>query len=69
MNARNPKHIDMHRIDLEVEIDGVWQPFTAADFDTVEYGRDLYARAVSGEFGEIVTPTPLLQGGPPRGIA
>lgn len=28
-------------------------PFTAVSWDTEEWGRDVYARAVAGEFGEI----------------
>lgn len=28
-------------------------PFLATDFDSMEYGRDIHARALAGEFGEI----------------
>lgn len=28
-------------------------PFTAAPWDSEEWGRDIYARAAAGEFGEV----------------
>lgn len=69
MNARNPIRIDAHRIDLEVEIEGVWHPFTAADYDVLDYGQDLYARAIKGEFGEVAEPPAKPQGAAPHVLA
>ena len=33
-------------------------PFGATPWDTEEYGRDLYARAKAGEFGEVAPYVP-----------
>jgi len=38
-------------------------PFTAADHDTEPHGRELYARAIAGDFGpiaEYVAPPPVI---------
>ena len=56
--ARNPKWVDeLHNmIDLEVDfvpIDEEWLPYTCSPFDVVKHSRDLYRRAVAGEFGQI----------------
>lgn len=41
-------------INLIVDFDGIGQiPFTASPDDTEQHGRDLFARAVAGEFGAI----------------
>lgn len=52
--ARNPKRNAAGTIDLEIEhpVHG-WLPFTASPHDVEQHGRDLYARAVAGEFGEV----------------
>lgn len=54
MEAKSPKYNDSGTIDLEVNHpDYGWIPFTANPNDEEEHGRDLYARAVAGEFGPI----------------
>lgn len=57
-SAKNPRWSNATKtwIDLDVdfnELDADFVPFTAsADTDT-DYGRDLFARAIAGEFGTI----------------
>lgn len=47
------------RIDLLVTFPGVGTvPFTAASQDDTDYGPELFARAVAGEFGEIAAYAP-----------
>ena len=61
MNARNPKQNAVGSIDLEIDhpVYG-WIPFTASPDDAE--GAELYAKAVTGEFGPIAPyvepPTP-----------
>ena len=43
-------------IDMVVTIGGQKMPFTARADDPEDYGRELFHRAVSGEFGEIAEP-------------
>jgi hypothetical protein len=46
-------------IDCEVTFDQIGNvPFTATPNDTEEHGRDIYTRALAGEFGEIAEWTP-----------
>ena len=33
-------------------------PFLATDFDCMDYGRDIHARAIAGEFGEVAPFVP-----------
>lgn len=62
INARTPKYNWYGTIDLEIEDTNLgWIPFTATPDDTEQTGRDLYARALAGEFGvigEYVPPEP-----------
>lgn len=56
--ARNPKWVDANHnmIDLEVDfvpIDEEWLPYTCSPNDVVAHSRELYRRAVDGEFGQI----------------
>ena len=56
--ARNPKWVDANHnmIDLEVDfvpIDEEWLPYTCSPNDKVAHSRELYRRAVDGEFGQI----------------
>jgi len=56
--ARNPKWVDENHnmIDLEVDfvpIDEEWLPYTCSPNDVVAHSRELYRRAVDGEFGQI----------------
>lgn len=64
MKAKNPKFNADGTIDLEIEHpDYRWIPFTASSADVEASGRDLYASAIAGEFGEIapyVAPAPTL---------
>lgn len=64
-SARNPifKSADSQAIDLLVVFDGssVEVPFTASNSDLEAHGRDLFARAMAGEFGAVsqfVPPPP-----------
>ena len=43
-------------IDMMITIGGQKMPFTARADDPEDYGRELFHRAVSGEFGEIAEP-------------
>jgi len=56
--ARNPQWVDENHnmIDLEVDlvpIDEEWLPYTCSPNDIVAHSRELYRRAVDGEFGQI----------------
>lgn len=44
---------DHTSIDMTVTINGQKMPFTARADDPEEYGRELFNRAINGEFGEI----------------
>lgn len=60
--ANNPKWVDQAHtiIDLTVRFEEIDEdlPFTATPNDTEEHGRDIYARAIAGEFGVIAEWTP-----------
>jgi len=54
MNARNPKHTASGLIEMEIEHPTYgWIPFAASPNDSEAHGRELYARAMAGEFGVI----------------
>ena len=59
IEAKNPKYIaaDKKIIQLEVKFEGMqdmgFLPFGATEDDVEAHGRELYRRALSGEFGEI----------------
>lgn len=57
--AKNPRYAsaDESAVNLSVKFEEFTDemPFTATAHDVEDYGRDLYARAVAGEFG-IVAP-------------
>jgi len=65
MNARNPKHTASGMIDMEIDHPTYgWIPFAASSNDSEAHGRELYARAMAGEFGAIevyVKPLTLAQ--------
>lgn len=65
--VRNCKwgNADHSSIECEVMFDDItseeWTPFGANPLDHYEHGREIYAKAIAGEFGEIaeyVEPTP-----------
>ncbi len=59
--AEQPRWADAERsrIDLLVTFPGVGTvPFTAAAQDDTEYGPELFARAIAGDFGEIAAYAP-----------
>lgn len=64
MQVRNPKWANAEHTLIDLEIDHPeygWIPFTADPNDVEEYGRQLYAEAVAGQFGpvaEYVPPPP-----------
>lgn len=59
IEAKNPKYIaaDKKIIQLEVKFEELqdmgFLPFGASENDVESHGRELYQRAISGEFGEI----------------
>lgn len=60
--ARNPQWVDANHnmIDLEVDfapLDEEWLPYTCSPTDVVEHSRELYQRALAGEFGPIDNET------------
>jgi hypothetical protein len=64
ISAANPRHIetDTDSVTLDVLFSHLPNaiPFAARKDDPEEYGRELYSRAVFGEFGpiEVITPPP-----------
>jgi hypothetical protein len=57
-DARNPRwaNLEHNAIDLEVDFTDLpeeYLPYTATPTDVVEHSRELYSRALDGEFGEI----------------
>lgn len=62
IEAKNPKYLtsDKSIIQLDVLFEGFsdYLPFGATADDVEPHGRELYARAVSGEFGEVVSGIP-----------
>lgn len=60
--ANNPKWVDQAHtsIELIVHFEEIGQevPFHATPNDTEEHGRDIYTRAIAGEFGSIAEWTP-----------
>lgn len=57
-DARNPRwaNSEHNAIDLEVDFTDLpeeYLPYTAAPNDIVQHSRELYNRALAGEFGEI----------------
>ena len=58
--ARNPQWVDENHnmINLEVDfapLDEEWLPYTCSPTDVVEHSRELYQRALDGEFGPLDT--------------
>lgn len=54
---RNPVATVCGKIDCEIKNPMLgWIPFTASADDPEDFGRDIYARAVSGEFGTVAPP-------------
>jgi hypothetical protein len=64
ISAKRPRHLegDTETITLDVLFGHLPKPvpFTASKGDPEEHGRELYSRAVFGEFGpiEVITPPP-----------
>lgn len=60
--AKNPKYLNEEGtvIDLLVKWEEINEelPFSATSYDCEEHGRDLYARAKAGEFGEVAPYVP-----------
>lgn len=57
IGVRNPKHTaEADQIEMEVhfeEMGDEWVHFSARQDDASEYGRDLYAGALRGDYGEV----------------
>lgn len=68
ISAANPRYAetDADSVTLDVLFSHLSKsmPFTARKDDTEEHGRELYSRAVFGEFGpiEVITPPPPTEG-------
>lgn len=62
MNIRNPTYNAFGTIDCEINHPKLgWIPFTASPDDVEEFGREIHARILSGEAGQItpyVEPPP-----------
>jgi len=61
LGARNPNYTDTDAIEMEVhfeEFGDEWVMFSAVENDDTQYGRDLYAAAKRGDFGEIAPYAP-----------
>jgi len=58
-NVRNPKWVNEEHTALECEVffDDInfeeWTPFGASPNDPYPHGREIYARIMAGEFGDI----------------
>lgn len=62
ISAREPRLTETGDIDLLVVFDGIGEvPFTASLRDLEQHGRDLYARAMLGEFGDVMPYTGVEQ--------
>lgn len=66
VSARNPKWANAEHslIDLEVDFEDYveeYLPYTASPTDVVDHSRELYSRALGGEFGEIAAYEPPMK--------
>ena len=63
MQVKNPNYNSSGTIDLEIEHPTYgWIPFTASPDDTEPLGKELYTKAIAGDYGSIqpyVEPEPL----------
>ena len=63
MQVKNPSYNAVGTIDLEIDHPTYgWIPFTAALDDTEALGKELYAKAIAGDYGTIapyIEPPPL----------
>jgi hypothetical protein len=54
LECKNPKMNKNETIDLELNHPSLgWIPFTASKDDPEPHGREIYRRAMSGDYGEI----------------
>jgi hypothetical protein len=54
LSARNPRYTKDGMIDLLVDFAGLGEvAFTASDEDAEPHGRELFAGALAGEFGQV----------------
>lgn len=64
LSVRDPQWVDENRtaINCWVRTNTLVQevPFTAAPYDSELHGRELFARCLAGEFGEIAPPVPRI---------
>lgn len=61
MDAKNPAYVNAEQTQIDVTVTHpVFGeiPFTASPDDVEEHGRDLFARAVAGEFGPVADYVP-----------
>lgn len=60
--VRNPKWADQAKTKINCEVnfkhiqDEEWTPFTADPQDYMPYSKEIFDRAVAGEFGEVAEP-------------
>ena len=70
--VRNCKwaHADHSSIECEVMFDDItseeWSPFAANPNDPYEHGREIFVKAVAGEFGEVAEYIPPPPPPPPK---
>lgn len=54
ISAHSPRRTEHGGVDLRVDFEGIGEiPFHAHPEDTEAHGRELYTRALAGEFGEV----------------
>jgi hypothetical protein len=59
MEIRNVKYTKSGLIDMEINHPNHgWVSFTATPDDIEDYGRELYAKALAGDFGDIAPYVP-----------
>jgi len=58
MTIRNAVFNEFGSIDCEVEVRGVWRPFTASEDDSEAFGRQTYADALLASPDPYVAPEP-----------
>jgi hypothetical protein len=58
MQVKNPQYNASNTIDCEIEHSQFgWIPFTASPDDIEQMGRDIYAKAVAGDYGPVAAYT------------
>lgn len=67
VEVRNPKWSDATKTKINCEVNfkhiqhEEWTPFTADPNDYMPYSKDIFDRAVAGEFGTVEEPTIIIE--------